>query len=380
VHVFTAGFSESGEEEGGQLEERIRKIALGGGLNLIGPNCMGINVPKAKMMTLHGTPLESGPVAFLSQSGGHALQFIPYAQEFGIGFSKVISYGNGCIMDSTDFLEYLATDPETKIITMYVEGVRDGGKLLKQVREINRTKPVIVWKGGLSESGKRAAASHTGSLAGSATVWNAFFRQTGAVQVGTLDELADVTMTFLCLPPPHGRRVALLMGGGGRSVSAADLCNQEGLEVPVLTPETRRKLRNLIPVAGTSVKNPVDADLMQRDLPLFGNILGLAAEDPLIDIIIADLHLNMLQRIGPNAIQEIGGIMSRFVKQHTSHKPLVTVLGTWGGGAGISAERSRLQSELSKVGIGVYRTLPRACRALEKFIEYHEFQERSRLE
>lgn len=261
---------------------------------------------------------------------------------------------------------------------MYIEGVRDGRKLMRQVSEINRTKPVIVWKGGLSESGKRAAASHTGALAGSATVWNAFFKQTGAVQVGTLDELADVTMTFLCLTPPQGRRVALLMGGGGRSVTATDLCAQEGLEVPIFTAETRRKLRNLITAAGTSVKNPIDADLMQRDLSLFGQVLELAAEDPIIDIIIADLHLNMLQQIGPNAIRELGDIMCRFVQQHPGHKPLVTILGTWGGGAGISLERSRLQSEFSRVGIGVYRTLPRACRALAKLIEHHEFQERSK--
>ncbi|MFC2018320.1 CoA-binding protein, partial [Chloroflexota bacterium] len=205
IHIFSAGFGESGEKEGAALEEKIREIALQGELRVVGPNCMGINVPRAMMQTIHEFPIHRGNVAFLSQSGGHAIQFTGYAAGFGIGFSKIISYGNGCIMDSPEFLEYLATDPETSIITMYLEGVQDGRKLIKKVSEINPTKPVIVWKGGKSEWGSRAASSHTGSLAGNRAVWDSFFKQTGAVSVNSLDELADVTMTFLYLTPPPGK-------------------------------------------------------------------------------------------------------------------------------------------------------------------------------
>ncbi len=372
VHVLSAGFGESGEEKGKQLEERVKEIALRGELNLIGPNCMGISVPKARMLTMHRLPIDSGSVALLSQSGGHALQFIHYARGFRIGFSKVISYGNGCIMDSTDFLEYLATDPETRLITMYIEGVRDGRSLVKQVGEINRTKPVIMWKGGLSESGVRAVASHTGALAGNVAIWDAFFKQTGAVSVDSLDELTDVTLTFLYLTPPSGQRVALLVGGGGRSVAATDLCAREGLEVPHLTTKTKERLREFIPVAGTSVNNPVDAEMMQRNLDMFEQTLRLVAADPRVDIVIADLHLNMLQEIGSSAIQEMERIMRCFVQQN--NKPLVTVLATWGGNSEIRAEQARLEEEFLKAGIGVYRTLPRALRALAKFIQYHKFQ------
>jgi len=321
---------------------------------------------------MHRLPIDSGSVALLSQSGGHALQFIHYARGFSIGFSKVISYGNGCIMDSTDFLEYLATDPETRLITMYIEGVRDGRRLVKQVGEINRTKPVIMWKGGLSESGVRAVASHTGALAGNVAIWDAFFKQTGAVSVDSLDELTDVTLTFLYLTPPSGQRVALLVGGGGRSVAATDLCAREGLEVPHLTTKTKERLREFIPVAGTSVNNPVDAEMMQRNLDMFEQTLRLVAADPRVDIVIADLHLNMLQEIGSSAIQEMERIMRCFVQQN--NKPLVTVLATWGGNSEIRAEQARLEEEFLKAGIGVYRTLPRALRALAKFIQYHKFQ------
>ena len=373
VHIFTAGFSES-NEEGNKLEDRIREIAHRGELRIVGPNCMGINVPKARMQTLHGFPIQSGNVAFLSQSGGHAIQFTSYAAGFGIGFSKVISYGNGCVMDSTDFLEYLATDPETKIITMYLEGVRDGRKLMTLVRKINRTKPVIIWKGGRTKGGSRAAVSHTGSLAGSPTIWDAFFKQTGAVLVSSLDELADVTMTFLYLIPPPGRRIGLLLGGGGRGVAAADDCDAEGLVLPALTQETRNQLKNLIPLAGNSVKNPIDAYMMLQEPALFQQVLDIVAADPLIDIILVDLDMNMLHEVSPAIIGEMEKIMIRFAEGHGGQKSLVALLGTQRGNPKINAERSRLRKGLSRAGICVYRTLPRTCRALDKFTGYYEFQ------
>ena len=373
VHVFTAGFSESGEEEGRQLENRLKEIAVKGGLHLVGPNGMGINVPAARMLTLYGESIKSGPVAFLSQSGGHAGQFTRYAQSFGIGFSKIISYGNGTVMDATDFLEYLATDTETRIIALYLEGVREGSKLLKQIKEINRIKPVIIWKGGLTEYGARAAASHTGSLAGREAIWKAFFKQTGAVQVNSLEELTDVTMTFLYLPPPSGRRVVLFMGGGGHSVTSADFCAREGLEVPTLSPETRRALRGFIPVAGTSVRNPIDAELLLRDLDSFEKALELVIADPEIDILIVDHHLDILQETGANAIREMGELMCRFAQQGVVRKPLVTVLESLGGDLVVNSERTRLQREFLQVGIGVYRNLTRASRALARYSQYHEF-------
>lgn len=375
VHIFTAGFSESGEAEGRRLEAKVKEIARRGELRVVGPNCMGVIVPKVKMQTINNSPIKTGPVAFLSQSGGHAIQFSNYAPKFGIGFSKIISYGNGCIMDSTDFLEYLATDPDTSIITIYMEGVRDGRKLVNLVKEINRTKPVIIWKGGTSTLGSRAAASHTASLAGSPAIWDSFFKQTGAVHVSSLDELTDVTMTFLYLTPPPGRRIGLLLGGGGRGVSASDTCDAHGLELPHLTSESRSKLSTIIPQAGTSLKNPIDAYPALIDLDLFEKTLDVMAADPLLDIVLADLDLNVLMEIGPKAIEKLEKIMTSLAKKYTD-KTLVAILGTGEGKKGISAERSRLQKEFSQAGIGAYRTLPRACRALDKFIGYHEFQQK----
>src|SRR5512136_902355 len=163
----------------------------------------------------------------------------------GIYFSKVVSYGNALTMDSTDFLEYLANDDETQIICLYLEGIKDGPRFIKLVRQIGRTKPIIIWKGGLTALGARAAATHTASLAGDGRVWDAFFKQTGAVRVGSIEELADTTMTFVRLKPMLRARVAVVVGGGGSNVSNGDICAQEGIEVPILSGETRVKLLKL---------------------------------------------------------------------------------------------------------------------------------------
>jgi len=335
---------------------------------------MGLNVASANMWTLHWAQKDSGQVAFLSQSGGHAQFYVGYAGEFGIRFSKVISYGNALMMDSTDFLEYLATDPETKIITMYLEGVKDGKKLTELVREINPTKPVIIWKGGLTESGARAVASHTGSMAGEEAIWNAFFKQTGAVRVSKTDEMADVAMTFLYMAPPQGRRVAIIGGGGGNVVSAADVCAGEGLEVPVLTADTQAKLRKFIPPAGNSIRNPLDAEVVLRQLPLFQRTLEIVAADPLIDMLIVDQHLDRMHAEGKDQVKNLTDLMQQFAAKHGRQKPMAAILYTWGGDPEVRAERSRMNRELPRAGIPVYRSLPRASRALAKFAMYHQFQ------
>ncbi|MEW6034620.1 MAG: CoA-binding protein, partial [Chloroflexota bacterium] len=366
VHVYTAGFSESGREEGRLLEQRVREISLRGGLRVVGPNCMGINVPRVGMMTLLPRPVSSGPVAFVSQSGGHAMNLVPYAASFGIGFSKVISYGNGTVMDSTDFLEYLAADPETRIIGLYLEGVSDGRRLLELVRETNRTKPVVVWKGGMTDTGARAAASHTGSLAGSQAVWEAFFSQSGAVRVNSLEEMADMMLSFLVLPPLSGNRVAVFLGGGGHSVTTADFSAREGMEVPRLGEKTRRELGAFIPLAGTSVNNPVDCEQAMRAPEMFERMLKVVAADPVVDALVVDHQLDVLQGAGPDAIQRVGRAMVELATGDASRKPLLAVLETWGADPAMNRERARLQKELGQAGIGVYRTFPRACRALSR--------------
>ena len=138
IHVFTAGFEETGEEDARELGRQVREIAMRGGLRIVGPNCMGIYVPEAGIGTFDRLPRESGPVSFVSQSGGHCNWFSHHSPNYGFYFNKVISIGNAYVLDSTDYLEYLAVDPETRVICMYLEGAKNGAKLFRQVKEINR--------------------------------------------------------------------------------------------------------------------------------------------------------------------------------------------------------------------------------------------------
>lgn len=393
VEIFTAGFKETGSKKGIELEARIREIAQRGGLRVVGPNCMGLHVPAAKLTTWEAVG-EPGPVAFVSQSGGHAGQFAREGARFGIHFSKVISYGNAAVLDSIDFLEYLATDPETEMICMYVEGVRDGRKLTTLVSDINKTKPVIVWKGGLTDSGARAVASHTGSLGGEKEVWEAFYKQTGAVRVDSFEELLYVTMTFLCLRPLASNRVALIGAGGGNSVAGADICARDGLELPTLTEKTLKELGSFIPPEGTIIRNPLDIGVVLVDINLLLRSLEPIAADPLIDSIIFALPLGFLllggavsglidqpQESPMEALREalekqsrlVLDILVKFDHENVNGKPLIVVLQP-AMGPFVPGQRELIQQELLKEGIPVYFALERASRAVGKFVEYQQFR------
>lgn len=373
VHVFSSGFGETGEKTGQRLEERVKEICQQAGLRLVGPNCMGLHLPRAKVSTFYGSLQEAGPVAFLSQSGGHTRDFVASTPEYGIGMSKVISYGNGTVLDSTDYLAYLATDSETQIIGLYVEGVREGKRFLRLVREINRNKPIVIWKGGVTATGARAVAAHTGSLAGDREVWKAFFRHTGAVEADSLDELLDVIMTFLYLASPPGRRAGVLTMGGGQSVASADLFTLAGLEVPLLPQETREKLSQVVPPVNTSFKNPVDLGLGVSDVGIYQGALQALWEEPSLDFVVVVINMELVQDISRGLTDRLVELLCSFAERKAIPKPVAVVLGRWEGSIPSLEQRLRLQQKLLKAGIVAYPSLSRACSALAKFLSYREF-------
>lgn len=377
VHIFSSGFKETGEEEGRLLEEKITGIIRRGGLRVVGPNCMGIYVPASKLVPWGPDPGEKGPVAFLSQSGGHSEVLINYIQEMGMGVSKVISFGNAAGLQLVDFLEYLAEDPETKIITMYLEGMKDGNRVARLVKTINRTKPVIIWKGGLTDSGARAVASHTGSLAGAERVWKAFFAQTGAVSVNSIEEIADVVMAFMYLNPPRGRRTLLLGGGGGNSVEVCDICSREGLEVPALSEETRRKLAEFIPLAGNIIRNPLDIWQGQYDAQLMSRALETAIGDPAIDQVIFERIIGGWGDPNPEREEEKRKVTSLIIdvaKNNPYRKPLAVTFRPLGQDLRTINEGAKERKEFVTAGVPAYMYQTSAVRALSRFIKYHEFQ------
>lgn len=377
IHIFSSGFKESGEEEGIQLQKEIEKIAREGGLRVVGPNCMGFYVPASRMLTWTAASKESGPISLISQSGGNAQEITNYtSNRYGIYFSKSISYGNALTLDSTDFLDYLAHDDETRIINMYLEGVKDGRHLLDLVTETNRHKPVIIYKGGLTESGARAVSSHTGSLAGGEKIWKAFFRQSGAVPVDSLEEMADVTLAFHHLEKTPGKKTTVLGFGGGIGVAVADSCARAGLELPELSSETIKKLRQFIPPAGTMIRNPIDAVIAFIDLNLFGKVLNILTTSGEIDNFIISVPLDWLfgKEKGGTHIEKIASYLAQEGRKHTQGKPLVVVWRQYEPAPEIRKWVAVMEKILLPAGIPVYDGLPRAVVALSKLAEYSAFQ------
>lgn len=376
IHIFTSGFKETGEEENVRLQEEIEKIAREGNLHVVGPNCMGFYVPKSGLLTWEAASKQGGPVALISQSGGNAQDFTNYVtSRCDIHFSKSVSYGNALTLDSTDFLDYLARDEDTKIITMYLEGVKDGRRLLSLVTEVNSRKPVIIYKGGLTESGARAVSSHTGSMAGGERIWNAFFRQSGAVPVGSLEEMAEVTTALHHLAEVRGRRTTVIGFGGGIGVHVADSCARTGLELPALSPELTKELRKLIPPAGTMIRNPIDAVIAFLKLPVLGEVLKLLSESGEIDNFIVSIPFDWLHDKGEGAgrhIERVASYLASEGKKRAGDKPLMAVWRQYQPSAEIRKWVPVLENILRSAGIPVYEGLPKAVNALSKVAGYYE--------
>ncbi len=259
VHFFTAGFSETGTEEGRALEKGLIERAKQADLYLIGPNCVGIYNPNVGIRQGEEQYTGfSGAVGFISQSGTHARSFALQSYHEGVYINKSVSFGNGTVLDASEYLEYFGQDKGIEVIGMYLEGVRDGKKFLSVLREVSAKKPVVIWKGGRTGEAVRAIASHTSSLAIQQEIWNAVLRQGRAISVSNLQELIDTVKALVYLPPVRDRGVGITGGSGGESVAIADAFTEEGLEVPSLTPESYKELQSFFNLIGASYRNPID--------------------------------------------------------------------------------------------------------------------------
>jgi len=381
AEVFTSGFAETGDERATALERELARIARRG-IRIVGPNCFGIYCPGGGLTLLPGGnfPRESGPVGFISQSGGHAVEFAREGRGRGIRFSQVISYGNGCDLNESDLLEYMAQDGETRVVAMYMEGPREGKRFARLVKELAPRKPVVIWKAGLTRTGGRAVHSHTASLAGEEAVWEAFFKQTAAVPVRDLEELGDTVLAFLHLPPTTGRRVGVVAGGGGLSVAAADACDRLGLEVTAFDDGAQDKLREALPAAGTSLRNPLDMGVPLVPAPIFERVLDVVAASERVETIIATQGMFHVLggTFGPppelrdRFLEALVGVPARV--RDRFGKPIVIVLPVDGDEVEmIEAERGRrkIRDRYLSMGIPSYPTLERAARAVANVAGYY---------
>ncbi len=256
--VIAAGFAEAGGD-GIALQDQLARVADGGGVTLVGPNCMGVLCTSARLNAVGFVTLrpEPGPLSVISQSGNIGTQLLMTAERRGVGVEKFVSSGNQATTDANDFLEYLADDPETGVIVLYLEGLGDGRRFYDLARATTPRKPVIVMRGGLSALGRKAASSHTGALAGSAAVFRAAARQAGVILAADPDEALDASALLAYQPLPAGGRVAVLTLGGGWGVLTADLLAEHGLELAELPPELVAAVDELLPPFW-SRGNPVD--------------------------------------------------------------------------------------------------------------------------
>ncbi len=257
--MVTAGFKEIGGE-GIKREEDLLALARKYDIRILGPNCLGaLNTNpevslNATFADVFPTP---GPVSFLSQSGALGAVILDLAVKRGIGFSSFVSVGNKCDISSNDLLEYWEDDPHTQVILMYLEDFGNPRRFTQISRRIGRHKPIIAVKSGRTLSGSRAAASHTGALAGTDTAVGALFRQSGVIRVDTTEELFDTAMVLTSQPAPRGRGVAIITNAGGPGILAADACESRGLGLPPLEKTTTETLRSFLPPEAT-IGNPVD--------------------------------------------------------------------------------------------------------------------------
>ncbi len=375
AHLFTSGYSEIEDSSGKQLEEEVLRIAREGGVRLIGPNCMGIYCPSAGMTFAGdypdqaGFPSRSGPFALISQSGGNCIYCIREASERGLFFNKAISYGNAADLNECDFLEFLTDDPDTRIIAMYIEGIKDGERFKQALKRAVEAKPVVIYKAGNTETGARACASHTSAIAGSAIVWNTLFNQLGVIQVTGMPELVDISITLAFMKAPAGRKVVVAGSGGGVGVQAADDITAAGLQLPFLHVDLRKTLHGIYgSEAGSMFRNPLD-------IPPLGSVdhhvraLRAVADSRDIDIVIMQFPLDLW------ALSRRTVLMERFIEVVTSlrdsiSKPVAVVLHY-----SITPQARRLEEDararFAALQLPVFPSISRAARAIDRFIRYN---------
>lgn len=258
IHFCTAGFAETGEGSEARLQEELVEMSRRTGVRIIGPNCMGIYCPESRLSFDEDFPREAGHIGFISQSGGNTGYTICEAGWRGLRFSKVISFGNACDLNESDFLEYLTDDPQTEIIALYLEGVKEGRRFFRLMEKATQKKPVLLLKGGQGKAGARAASTHTASLAGNDIIWDAFCRQMNIMRPRDVQQLVDILVTLTFMPGLKGRNMAVIGGGGGASVQLADEFERHGFRLPPVPEHIKKEFLSFSPVAGNMLENPVD--------------------------------------------------------------------------------------------------------------------------
>ncbi|PKL50228.1 MAG: acyl-CoA synthetase [Planctomycetes bacterium HGW-Planctomycetes-1] len=284
VIIITAGFKEVGQE-GQMLEQQVIQIAKQAGIRVIGPNCLGLLVPANNLnASFAGNLPKKGIIGYLSQSGALLAAILDTANAHGIGFSKLVSIGNKADVDELDLIEAFGDNDDTKVIAGYLESISNGNAFMRLAESISQRKPILLMKSGGTGAGALAASSHTGSLVGSETAYEAVFARAGIVRCPSIKLQFDFAQAFANQPLPAGDRVAVITNAGGPGIMAADAIEREGLVFAKLTDETRQKLAAVLPPAA-NINNPIDilGDALADRYKL---AIDMVSKDANVDIIL----------------------------------------------------------------------------------------------
>jgi acetate---CoA ligase (ADP-forming) len=359
IVVITAGFGETGAE-GKRIEHDFVGVARAGGARVVGPNCAGHFSASGRVNAI-GWDVPRGPIALISQSGNMALTFGQLAREKGLGFSKLVTVGNAADVLIPEYLDYLFSDPETKVIVAYLEGFGplEGRALWELMRTHPSPKPVVVLKPGDTESGRRAALSHTGTLAGEGRIVDAAFRQCGIVRAAESEDAWDAAIALASLPPLRARSVVVISDGGGHATIVCDTADRSGLLVPALGEMTQRRLGEILP-ARSGVANPVDfAGQAEEEPEVIPRVVDVCLADPDIGAVIFAGHFGGYVRI---ATAELGQreeatarALAGVVRRHGKPFILHTIY---------AEERLPALDTLRAAGVPMYRSLEASAKAL----------------
>jgi acyl-CoA synthetase (NDP forming) len=365
ISLYTAGFSEAGED-GAKLERELLSLARRGGIRLIGPNCMGLYCPSTRLSYSPLLSKEAGIVGLLCQSGGISLALTIMGNFMGVHFSKAISYGNAADLNEADFLQYLSQDNDTGIVGAYIEGVKDGPRFLRILTRLTRHKPVAVLKGGRTNAGAKATASHTGSLAGDEQIWKGLCRQAGAIPVHSSEEMVDFFEICLRMKPPKGRRVCIIAWGGGPSVITTDDCEMAGLSVPPLTARTREGLKSFIPEAGSSVSNPIDSPVLANP-SLLSRVIESVAQSREADLLLIRLPFAVARPPFDLAVSD--AILEAIILTSRSIDVPLVVVQPHANRPESSGQFFTLHQKCTDAGLPLLSSTHRAAQAVSRFID-----------
>lgn len=369
VAMFTAGFAETKEATGIELQQQIVEIATSAGMAIVGPNCMGVyNRQLGVRFSAEMEYGDRGNVSFISQSGSMAMALTSESQKAGLKIGRAISSGNACVVNEADYLEYLAGDPDTEYIGLYLEGVQEGQRFFRVLREATRRKPVVIFKGGSTEPGARATDSHTGAMGTPHRVWEAMVRQAGAVPVVTRDELIDTLQALVHAPAGFGHRMALIAGSGGNSVAIGDAAGRAGLDAAVLSDDSNAKLGEFFNIIGGTFANPFDVGFTignARSADNLPRILDILGTDPSVDGVLYDFGTGSIHHVAnEEAFERILGRLDTFVQQY--QKPVMFTCDPRNNAKTYEAARNGLIAR----GFPVFTSFDRAAHAYARATEY----------